>query len=111
MDKIVQFLTNNWSFISTGILLIASLITIFLKRSPRFLGLYEELSKIIYFVEKAHPDFIGKEKLNEAISLYKQTNGEVVSDKVLVRCIENLLSLPTKKGGLGREEEATKQKS
>lgn len=106
--EIVNFIKEYWQFISTVVLFIVAVAGVIIKKKPFFSGLYEELSKLIYFVEKAHPDYSGEMKLKEVLSLYHQTNGDSVSDKVLSRCVENLLSLPTKKGGLGREESSSK---
>lgn len=120
--NIVDFLRDNWSFISTGVLAVLSIIIMIIKRRPKK---FEELNQVISDVIAKIPGFIidaettgdynGQDKKSFVVSwcfqfiekaLGRDLSGseELYCYKAISYFIELVLESPTKKGGYGREQ-------
>lgn len=120
--EIVQFLRDNWSFISTGVLAVLSIIIMIIKRRPKK---FEELNQIVteaiakipgFIIDAEYtPDLNGQDKKNLVVSwcfdFIEKALGRELSHSDELYCykaisyfIELVLTSPTRKGGIGREQ-------
>lgn len=121
--EIVNFLREYWSFIATAILLLLQVVLIIIKRRPKrfdeFVQVIQEaIAKLPMFICEAEEtgDYSGIEKkelvLAWCLQYCEKRLGHDLNDfqfdyfyKSIATYIEKILACPTKKGGLGRDEE------
>lgn len=121
-EDVVSFLRDNWSFISTGILTVLSIVILIVKKRPKK---WDELNQIITQCIAKVPGFVceaeemngytGLDKKNFVVSWCFQfientlkrdltLSEEQYAYKAISYFIEAVLTAPTKEGGFGREQ-------
>lgn len=120
----MQFLLDNWQFISAALVILFTIIGYFIKRKPKKYDQFVDavqaimikIPGFIYDVEQENPDVAGSQKkeyvLNIALKciedyMLKRELTEKEFDyfyKTISWFVEKVMLAPTKKGGLGREE-------
>ncbi len=120
----IDFINNYWKLILLAVVVILEIICCCLTRRNKTVltdkGLLTDLCQYIIEAENMFKD--GKDKLNYVLERYKDEHAlfykelrESVkkgrpwdvkdADEIIISVIEYLLTLPTKKGGLGRESD------
>lgn len=120
---IVDFLVKYWQYISIAVLVVLDIVTMIIKKRPKKFDeinqlITEAIAKIPGFViqaEETGKDIDGADKKQLVLGwcftfienvLKRDLTGseELYCYKALSYFIESVLTAPTKKGGLGREE-------
>lgn len=121
--EIVNFLRDNWQYISFCLVIIFELLIIIIKKRPKKwdelnMVIQQAIAKIPGFIADAEQaqDLSGNDKKTlvigwlltfiENVLKRNLTNSEeIYTYKALSFFIEEVLTCPTKKGGFGREDE------
>lgn len=121
MEKVLQFLVDYWQFISSGILILLSILLFIFRRKPKSWNEFLDcLSSVLFWVPEAvvtaempGEDGVSKKEvaLDILLDLVENRLKRELTKKEL-NCfyqlmsgqIESVLNCPTKKGGIGREE-------
>lgn len=104
MDVVKDFLVSYWPYISVGIVVILDIIIMVIKKKPFDPTIYSRLVLLIGLAEKEFGEGHGEEKLNFVIDEFLKDSQVKYSKAFIASCVETILSLPTKKGGFGREK-------
>lgn len=116
MEKVVNFIVENWQFISIAIVVLLEITLFIIKKRPKTVlqddGVYQDLVSLIEEAEKI-VWASGEQKKNYVLDKFADAHS-YASDpavrKTLGFFIEDILSTPTKKGGPGREKDVQKSK-
>lgn len=123
MEKFLQVLVDYWQFISSGILILLSILLFIFRRKPKTWNEFLDcLSSVLYWVPHVIQQVESFEDV-DGLPTKKEYALQVLLDLVENRLkrelttkelncfyqlmseqIESVLTCPTKKGGIGREE-------
>lgn len=110
---IVDFLRDNWQYISAGLVVLLDILILIFKRRLKVnytlpSSWYPDLIDIVSEAEDVFGAGHGSEKLHYVKQRMKARIGLKYNDGVLDfmigEFVERILNTPTKKGGCGREE-------
>lgn len=112
METFLNFLVNYWQYISVALVVLLELILMIIKRKKVSVLPEGLLNFILTSICEAEIKFgtgHGTEKLSFVLNKVSETYPTVSSDAVK-HIVDFVLTSPTKKGGLGREEIEQKSK-
>lgn len=109
MKDLVDFLSDNWQWISALLVILANTILLLFRRNKTFdNGILSDLIPLIIQAEMVCDS--GKDRKLYVLDHYPfDAHPDLDKDK-LNNYLEIILSLPTKKGGFGREKDVKKSK-
>lgn len=112
METFLNFLVNYWQYISIGLVVLLELILMIIKRKKVSVlpeGLLNFILTSICEAEVKFGSGRGSDKFTYVLTQVSQTYPTVSSDAVKA-IVDFVLTSPTKKGGLGREQIEQKSK-
>lgn len=113
--KVIEFIQEYWPYLSTIIVVVVDLIIFIFKKTKVKFNDEGFFGDLIRFVEEAELKFgpgTGEEKLNYVIdAIVSQRSYYKGHEDFIEMAVDEVLSLPTKKGGPGREKVKQESKS
>ena len=104
MEKIVEFLTNYWEFICIALVILVNTILLLFRRNKTYdNSIYSDLIPLILIAESTLET--GNDRLKYVLTYFPYENHPSTDKSDVKRLVEYILSLPTKKGGFGREKD------
>ena len=104
MDGVVDFLSNNWQFISAALVVILNTILLLFRRNKTYdNGILSDIIPLI--LQSEFTLETGKDRLKYVLTHFPYDSHPSVDEAKVKTYVEYILSLPTKKGGIGREED------
>lgn len=102
MNQIVDFIRDNWSYISFGLVILMELILLIVKRNKTSVYDNSIIAQLIPLVAAAEEIFgsgHGKEKLDYVVKTYNESHLQAqLPVKVIESFVESILATPEKKG-------------
>ena len=107
--EIVDFLSKYWQYISIAIVVFIDILILVIKKDKTTVidnGVYHKLVGWIKQAEEYYGPECGFKKLQYVIAMYMTEHPDATRTEVkfVESFVDDLLTLPTKKGGPGREE-------
>lgn len=105
-----EFIVNYWEYISCGILFILEIIILIVKKRSKTEivdnGLFKAVCDAVAEAENRFGAGNGEVKLNFVLAKLssRYIDNDLISSDMLKSIVEYVLTLPTKKGGFGRDE-------